>query len=361
MGQITIRCKGCGGAVSYDAATEKLKCPYCGQEEALPATQTQIREIAIEEALQGLPNRDSAALEAHKVQTCQSCGASIAYDEKKPSRRCDFCGAEAVSEAVLAGLPLEPQGVLPFSITPSEAQGSFQRWLRSLWFAPSDLTKRAKLEDLRGIYLPLWTFDAQAQAHWRAVPGWYRTRQERYFNPTTRRNEYRTVQYVEWGAPVSGFTQERFDDVGISGLQTLPQRYISEVGGFSTATDLIDYDARYFLGWDVSLPDKALPTAWQEAQQTIRAQMETLCKAQIPGDTHRDFRMDMSLSQATTKLTYVPLYILAYRYGGKPYRVVVHGRTSVVGGDRPISWWKVLALLAAIGAGLFLLWKSGLL
>jgi hypothetical protein len=71
--------------------------------------------------------------------------------------------------------------------------------------------------------------------------------------------------------------------------------------------------------------------------------------------------MELRLSQATTKLAYVPIYILAYRYAGKPYRVVVHGRTAVVGGDRPISWWKVGALIALIGAGLYLLWKSGLL
>ncbi len=360
MSQITVRCAGCGAAVRYDPASESLRCPYCGHAEALPATQSRIREISLLEAIEEvrLPRENLAH---HRVQSCQSCGAAIAYDENRLSQRCDFCGAEAVGEALLTEQPIQPQGVLPFRLTPDEAQKAFQTWLKHLWFAPSDLTKKARLEELRGVYLPLWTFDAQAQATWRAVPGYYRTRTESYYNPQTRRQETRTVQYVEWRPPVSGSVDERFDDLGVSGLKSLPQRYLSEVGGFSTATDLIDYDARYFLGWDAALPDKPLPEAWQEGQRLIREQMEALCKAQIPGDTHRDFSMQLRLSHATTKLAYVPIYILAYRYGGRPYRVVVHGRTAVVGGDRPISWWKVGALIGAILLGLYLLWRSGLL
>jgi transcription elongation factor Elf1 len=360
MSQITIRCAGCGAAVRYDPASESLKCPYCGHGEALPTTQSRIQEIPLLEAIEQvqLPKK---AIDHHRVLSCQSCGAAIAYDERRVARRCDFCGAETVGEALLAEEPIQPQGVLPFRITPEEAQEAFQVWLKNLWFAPSDLTQKTRVEELKGIYLPLWTFDAQAHATWWAVPGYYRTRTESYYNPQTRRHETRQVQYIEWGWPVSGNVEEHFDDIGISGLKSLPQRYLDEVGGFSTATDLLDYDARYFLGWDVALPDKPLPEAWQEAQRQIREKVEALCKAQIPGDTYRDFSMELRLSQVTTKLAYVPIYILAYRYAGKPYRVVVHGRTAVVGGDRPISWWKVGALIALIVAGLYLLWKSGLL
>ncbi len=360
MTQITLRCGGCGAAVRYDAATEKIKCPYCGYTEEIPATQESIREIPLSEALEQI-QLPREAIAHHQVQTCKSCGAVIAYDEKRVAKRCDFCGAEAVSEAILTEQPVQPQGVLPFRITPEEAQKAFQTWLRSLWFAPSDLTRKARMEDLRGIYLPLWTFDAEAQATWQAVPGYYRTRTELYYNPQTRRRETRTVQYIEWGMPVRGSIQESFDDVGISGLKSLPQRYLEAIGGFSTATDLLDYDGRYFLGWDVALPDKSLPEAWQEGQRQIRQKVEALCKAQIPGDTYRDFSMELRLSRATTKLTYVPIYILAYRYSGKPYRVVIHGRTGAVGGDRPLSWWKVGLLIAVLLAGLYLLWQSGVL
>ncbi len=357
MGLVTLRCGGCGAAIQYDAEARSLKCPYCGRAEELPPSQGRIREIPIEEALAGSYIVPREQLSQHQVASCQSCGAQIAYEGGQLSRRCDFCGADAVQAAPFNELPIAPQGVLPFTIGPKEAQTQFARWLKALWFAPNDLTKRAHLLELRGVYLPLWTFDAQAEAHWRATPGYRRTRTERVYSAATKQYESRQVTYIEWGVPVEGRVDHHFDDVGVSGLRSLPQHYIDGAGGFSTATDLLDYDPRYFLGWDVVLPDVDLKAAWVEGQKLIHAAIEAQCKAQIPGDTYKDFSMRLHLHHPTTKLTYVPIYILAYRYKDKPYRVVVHGRTGVATGDRPISWIKVtLAILAAILA-IGLLWR----
>lgn len=359
MGLVTLRCAGCGASIQYDAGSEMLKCPYCGRTERLAPSRDRIREIPLEEALAGRYELQRESLSHHQVASCTSCGAQIAYEGGKISSRCDFCGADTVQTAPLSELPIAPQGVLPFAIEPKEAQAQFLRWLRALWFAPSDLTKRAHLLELRGVYLPLWTFDAQAEAYWQATPGYHRTRTERFYNAATKQYELRQVTYIEWGRPVEGKVSHRFDDIGVSGLNTLPQRYLEEVGGFSTATDLIDYDPRYFLGWDVVLPDIDLKAAWAEAQKIIYAAAEAQCKSQIPGDTYKDFSMRLSLYHPTTKLAYVPIYILAYRYGSKPYRVVVHGRNGVVAGDRPISWVKVaLAVITVILAIGVLGWLS---
>lgn len=349
----TIRCKGCGSSVRYEAKQQKLKCPHCGSEEEIPFSQEGIEEIDLEKAL-ALAQQERAELPAHKVLACRTCGAQIACKEARAT--CDFCGSEAVSEAALQSQPIRPQGVLPFAVTAEQAHQSFQTWLRSLWFAPSDLLKRARIEDLRGVYLPTWTFDAQVWAQWSAIPGYYRTRTETYFDSATNSHKTRTVTYVEWGPPVFGVHQDFFDDLLVSGLTTLPTRYLEEVGDFATTSDLRAYEPAYFLGWDVALPDKELPQAWKEGYDIIHKRTEEACKRAVPGDTHRDFRMNLRLSGLTTKLVYLPIYILAYRYGDKSYRVVVHGRTGVVGGDRPISWIKVLLLVLAIAAGIGVLY-----
>ncbi len=342
----TLRCQGCGASVVYEPGTESLTCPYCGRKEAIPPSYEGIQEIRLEEAL-AKAMEAKVALPEHQILTCASCGAQIAYREARA--RCDFCGAEAVRQTELQAQPVRPQGILPFKLSLREAQEAFQRWVKSLWFAPSDLAQKNRVEELRGVYLPVWTFDAQVWAHWSAIPGYRRTRTERYFDQTTKSWQTRTVSYIEWGAPVSGHHRDFYDDVLVPGLQSLPAVYIEGIGEFATATDLRAYEPAYFLGWDVALPDKPLPQAWQEGQQRIRALAEAACKRAIPGDTFRDFRMQLQLSNLTTKLAYVPIFILAYRYNGKPYRVVIHGRTGVVHGDRPISWSKVaLAVLIAL-------------
>jgi predicted RNA-binding Zn-ribbon protein involved in translation (DUF1610 family) len=353
----TARCKGCGASVVYHPGTEKLKCPYCAAEEDIPLSYEGITEIDLDTALQTVLSQ-TTSLSEHKILACQSCGAQIAYREARAT--CDFCGAEAVSEAHLQTQPVKPQGVLPFKLTQQEAQQAFETWVKHLWFAPSDLRKRSRIEEIRGVYLPSWTFDAQVWAHWTAVPGYYRTRTERYFDQTTKSWQTRAVQYVEWAAPVSGHHKDFYDDILVSGLKSLPTRYIEGVGEFATATDLRAYEPAYFLGWDVALPDKPLPEAWQEGHSRILSMVEAACKRAVPGDTHRDFRMQAQLSGLTTKLVYVPVFLLVYRYGGKPYRVVIHGRTGVVSGDRPISWVKVLlADLVAMGVIGMLFWLTG--
>lgn len=346
----SIRCSGCGASVVYEAGSERLRCPYCGNESEIPLSYEGIEEIDLETALKAAREQREAIPE-HTVLSCGSCGAQIACREARAT--CDFCGSEAVSEAALQSQPVRPQGILPFGISREAAREAFQRWLKSLWFAPSDLSRRARMEELRGVYLPAWTFDAQVWAHWQAVPGYRRTRTERYFDQQLRSWQTRTVSYIEWGAPVSGHHRDFFDDVLVSGLQSLPHRYLEDIGEFATTTDLRAYEPAYFLGWDVALPDKPLSEAWQEGQQRIYDMTAQACQRAIPGDTYRDFRMQLQLSGLTTKLVYVPIYILAYRYGGKPYRIIIHGRSGVVTGDRPVSWIKVIlaVLLAAAAVG----------
>lgn len=335
----TVRCVGCGASVVYEAGSETLKCPYCGHQEPIPASYEGIEELNLQEALAAAQAKRESIPE-HTVLSCRSCGAQVAASAVRVT--CDFCGSHALNELPLKTQPIRPQGVLPFGIERRSAQEAFQRWLKSLWFVPSDLLRRARIEELRGVYLPVWTFDAEVWAHWRAVPGYYRTRIERFYNPATRTWQTRNVTYTEWGAPVTGHHHDFYDDVVVLGLQSLPQRYLDEVGEFATTTDLRAYEPKYFIGWDVALPDKELAEAWQEGHQRIYDMTAAACKRAIPGDTFRDFHMRLQLSHLTTKLVYVPIYILAYRYGEKPYRVVIHGRTGVVAGDRPISWVKVL-------------------
>lgn len=353
----TRRCRGCGASFSYDPQSESLKCPYCGNQETLTASYEGIQEIDLEEAWKAAQTQ-TTTLTGYHVVHCQSCGAEIACQEVRAT--CGFCGSENVSEKTLQALPVRPQGVLPFRVSQEEARAAFDQWVRSLWLAPSDLKEKRKIEKVRGFYLPIWTFDAQVWAHWQAQPGYHRTHTERYFDPGSRSWRTRTVTYTEWGPRVSGHHEDFYDDVLVSGLTTLPTSYLDSVGGFATPSDLQAYNPDYLLGWEVAIPDKPLPAAWKEAHQRIYEMTAEACQRAIPGDTYRDFSMHLQLSGLTTKLAYVPVYVVAYLYLGRPYRVVIHGRTGAVHGDHPLSWVKVtllvLGLVAVVG---LLAWLSG--
>jgi hypothetical protein len=58
--------------------------------------------------------------------------------------------------------------------------------------------------------------------------------------------------------------------------------------------------------------------------------------------------VDADFSAQTFKHVLVPVWMLAYDYGGKSYQVVVNGYTGTIAGEYPKSWVKILLLILAI-------------
>jgi hypothetical protein len=71
----------------------------------------------------------------------------------------------------------------------------------------------------------------------------------------------------------------------------------------------------------------------------------------LPGDTHRELRLQTNYSKESSDLILLPIFLLSYRYQNKVYRFLVNGQTGKVAGDKPISHGRIAA---AIGVGLAL-------
>ena len=52
----------------------------------------------------------------------------------------------------------------------------------------------------------------------------------------------------------------------------------------------------------------------------------------------------------------LPIWISAYRYREKVYRILINARTGEVQGERPWSWVKIGLLVAAV-ISVIVLWK----
>jgi hypothetical protein len=66
--------------------------------------------------------------------------------------------------------------------------------------------------------------------------------------------------------------------------------------------------------------------------------------------------MEVEHQGPSFKHVLLPVWLGAFRHGGKVYRLCVNGRTGEVQGERPYSVWKIafVVLLLAILLGLFL-------
>jgi len=96
------------------------------------------------------------------------------------------------------------------------------------------------------------------------------------------------------------------------------------------------------------------------ARQRMEAALDAEARQRIGGDEQRIHGLETRWDGVTYKHLLLPVWLLAYRYGGKPYRVVVNACTGEVSGERPWSPWKVgLAVVAALAVAAFFLAQSG--
>ena len=70
----------------------------------------------------------------------------------------------------------------------------------------------------------------------------------------------------------------------------------------------------------------------------------------IGGDHQRVSTINTTYNHITFKHILLPIWISAYRYNDKVYRILINGRTGAVKGERPYSWVKITLLVLAIAA-----------
>ena len=183
-----FHCPACGGETTWDPSTKTLICAYC----ATPASehpealiqQDTIREHDLAEALERLP--DSARGWSPKASSvrCQSCNAISVFEAEHAGKRCDFCGSSALVPYQELQQSIRPESLLPLRISEVEIRESIRKWYSKRWFAPSNLGQKALTDTIHGVYLPYWTFDAHAAAHWTALRATTTTRPSPTPTPT---------------------------------------------------------------------------------------------------------------------------------------------------------------------------------
>ena len=344
----TFHCPQCGAEMGWDADHKMLSCDYCGHQQE-PEQIGEIVEYDLEEFL------SSGADVAHgygtetKSISCQQCGATTAVEPGVTSTECPFCGSNVVLELETAADIIQPESVLPFQISQDAAMRKYQAWLGRGIFRPGDLARRAGRGQLHGVYLPFWTFDAEALSRWRAQAGYYYYVTETY---TTTENgkrvtKTRQVRKTRW-EPAWGQHSGSYDDVLVYATGSVDQKNLEKIYPFDTK-QLVPYASQYLSGWRAEQYQIGLPPAWEIGQGKIRDHERDACIRQIPGDTYRGLNVNTTITDVTFKHTLLPVWIASYPYKGKVYRYMVNGQTGRVEGKKPVSWMRVaIAVVIAL-------------
>ena len=97
----------------------------------------------------------------------------MVFDPAKVGKNCEFCGSPALVDYQELQSPVRPQSLLPFKLSQSDVRDRMKRWYSGRWFAPNAFKHKSLIDQLHGLYVPYWTFDAQGQCEWQAEGGHY--------------------------------------------------------------------------------------------------------------------------------------------------------------------------------------------
>jgi predicted RNA-binding Zn-ribbon protein involved in translation (DUF1610 family) len=322
-------CPACGGEAVWRADKQKLVCAFCGAESPMAKPHSGLAEHAafpkynLDASLAEHVAAGVAPETAGRITVqCQSCKAISEFAQGQVAERCQFCGAAEIVPYNALADRFHPESVLPFKIDRNAARDALQTWYGRVWLAPNALAKQARLDTYTGVYIPHWMFDANATATWQGKGTAF---------GTVKKN------YVDFPVPAAG---------GVD------RDLLRKLAPFPTHS-LLAYDTQYVAGFTVERYQVQLKDGVAQAHEWMKDDLLDQAKSQAMVN-RSDVRIDSAgFEQQLFRLTLLPIWLLTYRYGGKPYHVTVNGATGEVAGNHPYSKIKV-ALVFIVCAEIFL-------
>jgi predicted RNA-binding Zn-ribbon protein involved in translation (DUF1610 family) len=337
-------CPKCGANIAYDVSAGGIACEYCGYIAKVSGTRVGHQAEEFEFTLETVEKSKQGWGSERQVMHCDSCGGELSVAPGSVTSTCPFCGSNQVNVITTSDETLRPRFLVPFKVSPQQTQQITRDWLRKGWFHPKELAGNSIIKKFLGVYLPFWTFDTNVTADWRAEVGY--ERKTRHYNASSKSWETRTTIEWRWEQGGIGFT---VDDLLITGSHTnhINHNILNQLYPFHTS-DLVAYKPDFLAGWHAQAYETKLTEAWETAKTTIREQAKKDCYADIPTNHVRNFSMIADFADESWRYILLPVYITTYKYDQKSYQMMVNGQTGKVAGQKPVAWWKIWLVIAAI-------------
>ncbi len=313
------------------------------------------------------------------ADTCNSCGAEIAFEAGRQSLTCPFCGAVNKIARPEDALETAFDRIVPITVTPHELDNRLYAYMASGNFTPDDMIEASTITLRERYYVPAFAFKVDYEATWTASFGF--DRKEPYTayrnvtsNGRTRQEAYTAYKTVTDWRPANGVEAGIFDVAGYAGSQLngspLAPAYLvvhAVMNGSST-----EYNPSFTKGFEVegfSVPEKKV---FDSLNGEINANIDQRVKNHAQGDKQRDWHWNARMSHDTTTYS-VPICHAAFQYGDKEYHVWVGGHDvdTIRADELPVDKDKqkaanigfmpgALGLITAIGSAYYwsFVWSS---
>ena len=349
---IEYKCPCCGGAVEFNSNVQKMKCPYCDTEFEMDVLQAYNEDLQNDEEDElswespaGGEWQDGET-DGMRIYICESCAGEIIGDENLGATKCPYCGNNVVIKGQFAG-DLKPDYVIPFKLDKKAAKEAFKNHLQGKKLLPKMFKDENHLEEIKGIYVPFWLFDADVNGYMR-----YRATRVRTWSDSnyiyTQTNFYSVVR----GGSVG------FERVPVDGSTRMLDEWMESLEPFDFS-EAVDFQTAYLAGYLADKYDVSADASVERANNRIRQSMEDIFRSSISASYTSVMKENGSINIQNGKAKYAlyPVWVLTTKWRDQVYLFAMNGQTGKFVGELPTdkgAYWKYWGMFTGIFAAIVL-------
>ena len=351
------KCPCCGGAIEFDSSLQKMKCPYCDTEfdmETLASYDAGLKDEQDSMEWETSAGGEWQEGEANGLRSyiCRSCGGEIVGDANTAATSCPFCGNPVVMMGQFSGA-LRPDFVIPFKLDKNAAKAGLQKHLTGKRLLPKIFKDQNHIDEIKGVYVPFWLFDTDADARVR-----YRTTKLRCWSDSEYNYTETSHFLVHRGGSVG------FEHVPVDGSSRMADDLMESIEPYDFS-DAVGFQTAYLAGYFADKYDVGADESIERANERVKKSAEEAFASTVEGyDTVTAESSSVQLHGGKAKYALYPVWILNTTWKGQKYTFAMNGQTGKFVGDLPVDKaaarrWKLIltaALSAAVYAAAWLLW-----
>lgn len=353
--QITnYQCPACTGPLHFSSDSGKLECEYCGSAFEIAEIEALYAEKAASAAAASAKAEERAAQQpadadwgpdADKMRaySCPSCGAELICDATTAATNCPYCGNPTVVPGQFSGA-LKPDYVIPFKLDQAAAKAALKKHYRKNPFLPRVFSSANHIEELKGVYVPFWLFDAEVEGD-----GRFNARRVSVHTE----GDYEVTTTMHYDVQRSG--KARFEHVPADASTKMPDDYMDSIEPFDFS-ELKPFSTAYLPGFLADKYDVSAEESGERIDRRIRQTAADLLRADISGYTAVDpGQVNTSIRHDGVHYALLPVWLLNTRWNEQTYLFAMNGQTGKFAGELPVSekrFWVFTGFLTALFSAL---------
>ena len=345
------KCPNCGGGVAFDSSIGKVKCPYCDSEFEMEALKAYDEDLNNQQAddMKWETNAGTDWQEGEtdglRVYVCKSCGGEIVGDAVTGATSCPYCDNPVVLMGQFTGA-LKPDLVIPFKLDKNAAKAALKKHYEGKRLLPKVFKDENHLDEIKGIYVPFWLFDTDADAYIR-----YKATRVRIWSTSDYNYTETSFYSVSRGGTLG------FENVPVDGSTKMADDLMESIEPFNIS-EAVDFQTAYLAGYLADKYDVNAEQSIERANTRIKQSTEDAFRTTVHGyDSVLAEASSVQLNNGKARYALYPVWLLNTTWNNEKYTFAMNGQTGKFVGNLPVdkSAYKkwLFGLTGAIGAGVF--------